>query len=150
MRLQDEFKAVPAVLQRQLLRRGLMGCAFLIFSLLFLLFGYDALLILPGMGLALFCLGGTLFHIADRNQYVVVEGVCTEVTKSLLFKRVKSVLVEAEGRTLRVQLKQYGRSFKAGARLRLYMQESVKVYERDGVLFIYDYILIEQRPASPH
>lgn len=152
MRFQDTFKAVPAALQRQILRRGLMGCAFFIFALLFLVLGYDAQLILPGIGLALFGLGGAiwLFYIADRNRYVVVEGVCTEVTKSLLFKRVKSVLLVSEGRTLRIQLKQHGRSFKAGARLRLYMRENAKVYERDDELLIYDYILIEQRPASPH
>lgn len=53
MRIRDGFKAIPAALQRQILRRGLMGCAFLLFSVVFLLMGYDALLVLPGVGFML-------------------------------------------------------------------------------------------------
>lgn len=148
--MRDKFKAIPAALQRQILWRGLMGCAFLIFSLMFLLLGHDALLVLPGVGFMLLSLGSAvwLFHVADKKRYVVVEGVCTEVTKSILFKRVKTVTLEADGKTLRIQLKQHNRSYHAGARLRLYMQENAKVYEREGVLLIYDYILIEQERSS--
>lgn len=81
MRIQDRFKAIPAPLQRQILRRGLMGCAFFLLSLIFLLLGYDAMLVLPGFGFMLFCMGSAmrLFYIADGNRYVVVEGICTEV-----------------------------------------------------------------------
>ena len=85
-----------------------------------------------------------LFHIADKKRYVVVEGVCAEVTKSILFKRVKTVTLEADGKIL----KQHRRGYRAGAKLRLCIQESAKVYERDGALLIYDYILIEQRTSS--
>ena len=150
IRIRDGFKAIPAALQRQILRRGLMGCAFLLFSVVFLLMGYDALLVLPGVGFMLFSFASAvwLFHIADKKRYVVVEGVCAEVTKSILFKRVKTVTLEADGKILRIQLKQHRRGYRAGAKLRLYIQESAKVYERDGALLIYDYILIEQRTSS--
>ena len=145
--MRDKFKAIPAALQRQILWRGLIGCAFLIFSLMFLLLRYDALLVLPGVGFMLLSLGSAvwLFHVADKKQYVVVEGVCTEVTKSILFKRVKTVTLEADGKTLRIQLKQHNRSYHAGARLRLYVQENAKVYEREGVLLILEYITITIR-----
>lgn len=146
MRIQDHFKAIPAPLQRQILRRGLMGCTFFLLSLIFLLLGYDVVLVLPGFGFMLFCMGSAmrLFYIADGNRYVVVEGICTEVTKSMLFQRAKAVTLEAGGKTLRVQLKQYKRSCKAGTSLRLYIQ----VYERDGAMFLYDYISIEHTPPS--
>ena len=126
MRIQDHFKRIPAPLQRQILRRGLMGCAFFLLSLIFLLLGYDAMLVLPGFGFMLFCMGSAmrLFYIADGNRYVIVEGICTEVTKSMLFQRAKAVTLEAGGKTLRVQLKQYKRSCKAGTSLRLYIQEN--------------------------
>ena len=135
---------------RQILRRGLIGCAFLLFSVVFLLMGYDALLVLPGVGFMLFSFTSAvwLFHIAGRKRYVIVEGICAEVTKSILFKRVKTVTLEADGKILRIQLKQHRRGYRAGAKLRLYIQESAKVYERDGALLIYDYILIEQRTSS--
>ena len=102
MRIRDGFKAIPAALQRQILRRGLMGCAFLLFSVVFLLMGYDALLVLPGVGFMLFSFTSAvwLFHIADRKRYVIVEGICAEVTKSILFKRVKTVTLEADGKIL--------------------------------------------------
>lgn len=150
MRIQDHFKAIPAPLQRQILRRGLMGCAFFLLSLIFLLLGYDAMLVLPGFGFMLFCMGSAmrLFYIADGNRYVIVEGICTEVTKSMLFQRAKAVTLEAGGKTLRVQLKQYKRSCKAGTSLRLYIQENTKVHERDGALFLYDYVLMEQNLPS--
>lgn len=69
MRIRDGFKAIPAALQRQILRRGLMGCAFLLFSVVFLLMGYDALLVLPGVGFMLFSFASAvwLFHIADKK-----------------------------------------------------------------------------------
>lgn len=150
MRIQDHFKRIPAPLQRQILRRGLMGCAFFLLSLIFLLLGYDAMLVLPGFGFMLFCMGSAmrLFYIADGNRYVIVEGICTEVTKSMLFQRAKAVTLEAGGKTLRVQLKQYKRSCKAGTSLRLYIQENTKVYEQDGAMFLYDYISIEHTPPS--
>ena len=150
MRIQDHFKRIPAPLQRQILRRGLMGCTFFLLSLIFLLLGYDAVLVLPGFGFMLFCMGNAmrLFYIADGNRYVIVEGICTEVTKSMLFQRAKAVTLEAGGKTLRVQLKQYKRSCKAGTSLRLYIQENTKVYERDGALLLYDYISIEHTPPS--
>ena len=46
----------------------------------------------------------SLIHIYG-NRYVIVEGICTEVTKSMLFQRAKAVTLEAGGKTLRVQLK---------------------------------------------
>ena len=150
MNIRDNFKAIPAVLQWQITWRGLTGCAFLIFTVIFLLLGYDALLVLPGIGFTVFSAASAawLFHIADRKRYVIVEGICTEVTKSILFKRVKTVTLEADGKILRIQLKQHRRGYRAGAKLRLYIQENAKVYERDGALLIYDYILIEQRTSS--
>ena len=150
MRIQDHFKRIPAPLQRQILRRGLMGCTFFLLSLIFLLLGYDVVLVLPGFGFMLFCMGNAmrLFYIADGNRYVIVEGICTEVTKSMLFQRAKAVTLEAGGKTLRVQLKQYKRSCKTGTSLRLYIQENTKVYERDGAMFLYDYISIEHTPPS--
>ena len=150
MGIRDRFKVIPNALQRQILWRSLMGCAFLIFTVVILLLGYDALLVLPGIGFMIFSVASAawLFYVADRKRYVVVDGVCKEVTKSLLFKRVKTVTLEADGKTLRVQLKQHKRSYIAGAKLRLYLQENAKVYERDGVLVVYDYILIEQRSPS--
>ena len=145
--MRNKFKAIPAALQRQILWRGLMGCAFFIVSVIFLLLGYDALLVLPGVSFMLLSLGSAvwLFRVADKKRYVVVEGVCTEVTKSILFKRVKTVTLEADGKTLRIQLKQHNRSYHAGAKLRLYMQENAKVYEREGVLLILEYITITIR-----
>ena len=150
MHIRDNFKAIPAALQRQITRRGLMGCAFLFLSLIFLLLGYDMRLVLPGFGFMLFCMGSTvwLFNIADKKWYVVVEGVCTEVTKSMLFKRIKTLTLEVDGKLLCIQLKQHKRDYKPGTRLCLYIQENAKVYERDGALLIYDYILIEQRTSS--
>ena len=145
MRIRNAFKAIPAALQRQILRRGLMGCAFLILSLIFLLLGYDIRLVLPGFGFMLFCVGSALwlFYIADKKQYVVVEGVCTEVTKSILFKRIKTVTLDADGKMLCVQLKQHGRTIVANVKLRLYIYEKTMVYEKDGMLIIYDHFVIE-------
>lgn len=150
MNIRDNFKAIPAALQRQITRRGLMGCAFLIFTVIFLLLGYDALLVLPGIGFTVFSAASAawLFHIAGQKRYVIVEGICTEVTKSILFKRIRTLTLEVDGKLLCIQLKQHKRDYKPGTRLCLYIQENAKVYERDGALVVYDYILIEQRPSS--
>ena len=59
-----------------------------------------------------------------------------------------ATVVVRDGKLLCVQLKQHKRSYKVGMKLRLYLQENAKVYERDGALLIYDYILIEQRTSS--
>ena len=144
MNIRDNFKAIPAALQRQITRRGLMGCAFLIFTVIFLLLGYDALLVLPGIGFTVFSAASAawLFNIADKKRYVVVEGVCTEVTKSMLFKRIKTLTLEVDGKLLCIQLKQHKRDYKPGTRLCLYIQENAKVYERDGGFLILEYIAI--------
>ena len=91
MRIRDGFKAIPAALQRQILRRGLMGCAFLLFSVVFLLMGYDALLVLPGVGFMLFSTGEDIepaqscASISKRAlRYTNGTGRCLSTTTSLL------------------------------------------------------------------
>lgn len=73
MNIRDNFKAIPAVLQWQITWRGLTGCAFLLFSVVFLLMGYDALLVLPGVGFMLFSFASAVLAVSYSRPKAICD-----------------------------------------------------------------------------
>ena len=143
---------IPQPLQRHILKRSLMGCAFLIFTVLLLLLRLPLVILMPGILFALYLFGSSirLLDLVLNNNYVILEGVCTKCFPCSFFKKTQTLLLETDGHILQLQLRTKPKHSPEGKHLQLYLSDHTQMFEKDGILLIYDYILLHEiSPAAP-
>ncbi len=84
-----------------------------------------------------------LFRRGVAGRYVVISGRCTEAADTLIRKKTKAILIEAEEHLVRVILRQRLRRIRAGASVEIYVADSTPVYEKDGVKLLQSYLAIK-------
>ena len=96
--MKEKFERIPEPLRRQILFRMGIGFVSVILLITALLVGGDWRFCVPCAALAVFFLGGGIqlsFRGSD-GRYVVIEGVCTEIERSTLRRRLKSFSLQGE------------------------------------------------------
>ena len=144
------FEALPAAIQKQILLRGGFGVLFLIITIALVIISGDIYIILPAAVMLLFCLATAflLFRRGVTKDYVVVRGVCEETGKTLLTRRIKTILIKTDQHTVQVSPWNRPRRITAGTRIDLYVATSTPVYEKDGVQVIPSYLAMEVKGAA--
>lgn len=136
------LKIIPEPLQKEILLR-LIGCilgAFLLF-----VFGIaykDWRFWLPCGILSVMCLvsAGTLFFRCVLGNYVVVEGICTDIDKSLLRKRIKAVYIRNDQFSIKIVNAKRIRNLSIGDTVTVYVADNSAVYDVDGTKVICYYL----------
>jgi len=85
-----------------------------------------------------------LFRRVVLGEYVVIDGECVDVGLTPIKRRVKYIVLLTDGSHLKVMLRSRRRSYKAGAKIRLYVAISTPVYTQDDILLLYNYIAISK------
>lgn len=131
----EQFRQIPAPLQKQIslyLSGSLLG---LVMMIMILAFHGSWQLIIPSLIIALVFLinGCVLFCRCTEGQYVVIQGVCTEIERTGFKKRIKAVYIRSGEHAIKVvhQLQRI-RDLSAGDGLVLYLADNAPVYEVDG------------------
>lgn len=142
--MKEKLKKLPPPLRKQpLLRLAGAGACFCL--LLLVAVGYrQPMLWFPFLVMGAFSAGSgaLLMWRVDQGKVLVVEGVCREV-ESTLFRRPKAVVMECDGRQVKVYLHARVRNLAVGERLRFYVAESAPVYEEDDILVLSGYLAME-------
>ncbi len=141
--MKEAFRKIPAPLQKQILIRlagSGLGIALLI---LILSLQWDWQLLFPGI--SIFLVFSTdaylLFQKCARERYVVIQGICKEIEKTGIRKKVKAAYIQCEDRCVKVtQQIQKIRNLTIGDKLSIYVSETAPVYEHDGCLVIMNVI----------
>lgn len=104
---------------------------------------YGFVLSIPLLALSVFALvrAGYTVYSVKRYGYTVLTGNCVN-TDYFLFKRNKSVYLECGDKLVRIFLR-HSFGAKAGATIRVYLKPEAKVYEKEGMYSISEYIAIE-------
>lgn len=136
------LKLIPEPLQKEILLR-LIGCilgAFLLF--VFAIVYKDWRFWFPCVILTVTCLAsaGTLFFRCVLGSYVVVEGVCTDVDKSLLRKRIKAIYIRNEQFSIKIVNAKRIRNLSIGDTVTVYVADNSAVYDVDGTKVICYYL----------
>lgn len=121
--MKNQWSQMPFVLRRKILLTYLAGIASIAVSLVIFIATADRILLaLSGIiFVASLVLGRSLWSIAARGQYEVVEGICTGVSTPLLRRYRKIQLMDELG-TERTLLLSKTAKFQIGARYRFYFQ----------------------------
>ena len=143
--MKEKLKKLPPPLRKQALLR-LAGAGACFGLLLVVAVGYrQPMLWFPFLVMGVFSAGSGALLVwrADQGKVLVVEGVCTEVEPTLFRRRPKAVVMECDGRQVKVYLHARVRNLALGERLRIYVADSSPVYEEDDILVLSGYLAME-------
>ena len=143
--IRKTYLTFPAPLQKHIIMHGLFSMAGILLSVILYCLNPDLYILLPPFGISLFalCRGILLFRRITYGDYSVVEGTCIEIESTTLRKRTKALVFLADGRKVKVQLKQRRKKIMVGALIQLYVANSTVGYDRDGYYMLYDYLALE-------
>ena len=121
--MKNQWSQMPFVLRRKILLTYLAGIASIAVSLVIFIATADHILLALGgiIFVASLVLGKSLWSIAARGQYEVVEGICTGVSTPMLRRYRKIHLMDELG-TERTLLLSKTAKFQIGALYRFYFQ----------------------------
>ncbi|MPN64891.1 hypothetical protein SDC9_212669 [bioreactor metagenome] len=126
---------LPSPIQNQvLLRAGLCGLSLAAGIGMLALLGRIALA-LP-FGLAALLLAANAAHVyttAARGHYLMIRGTVLKVERTSLRHRPRALLLEVEGKALRVVLHNRHRAPADGAAVTLYIPDTAPLYEWRGL-----------------
>ena len=145
------FRKYPPILQKQILIRLAAGiAAYMILPIIWLCKG-GLELMLP------FICFGTVFLISavqlytrcEEKGYVVIRGICTQVDRTGLRRRLKDIYVQEEQFTVRiVRPAMWIRSIHVGDSIMIYLADNAPVYEMAGCKVVYHPLAVEKAPIQ--
>ena len=149
--MKDKFRQFPQVLQKQILIRLTAGIVSLLMLVIILLYRGGLELMFPCIGFSsvFFISALQLYARCDEKNYVVIKGICTEIEKTGLRRKVKDIYVKEDQFTVRiVRPSMKLRSLNVGDRITIYLADNVPVYEMDGCKVICNTLAVEKEYGS--
>jgi len=139
------FKKIPAPLQKQALIRLGFSVVFLLMLAILLPVTRDIYICLPCAAAAVFLLVSAymIFRRGLMGDYLVVSGTCQSIELSAVKRRVKSVIIQADGQTVQVMIRGRMRKITPGTPIDLYLTKDTPIYEKGGVQLLYTYLAID-------
>jgi len=138
------IKQLPEALRMQLLMRlGSGATSLLLFIAVWVLSGEFAFA-LPCLILSVFLLinSWSLFRNIIIGDYLCVSGLCEEVERTVLRRRIKSITVRLGDKLVVIPIKRRVKKLLIGTAVTLYISEKTPVYEKDGLCHIYEYLAV--------
>ena len=92
--MKEKFKQIPQPLRKQILLRCVGAGLSLAMLLFVLVYSRDWRFFIPCVVVAILCLASAalLFNRCARGKYVVITGVCTEIERTSIRKRIKAIV----------------------------------------------------------
>ena len=143
--MKKEFRALPQAIKKQVAYRFWFGVLAAFVFLLIVVFTRDIVLGLPCIFLSvyLFIDGGVILYHGIAKKYIVVRGLCADIERTGLRKRIKAVYIQTKDRLVRVSVNGGRKRFAVGCKLALYMSDQTRVYERDSHFVVFSYYALE-------
>ena len=149
--MKEKFMQIPQALRKQIwLRCGGagMGAAML---LMVLIYSTDWRFMAPCAVAAVLCIASAalLYYRCIQGRYVEICGVCTEIERSGIRKRIKAIYLQTPEHTIRIVGIKPIRNLSVGDSLTLYVADNTAVYSMEGCSVICSYItMIKTLPAQ--
>lgn len=143
--MKERFKKLPPTLQKQvIIRLGASLLSLMLFSLTLILYRDIYLSLSFAVLLLLFGVSGTIFLIKlSDGKYVVIEGKCSKVERTVIRKRAKTLYLNCKPHTVKVNSRQKLKNIEAGDLVTLYVSESTPVYEMEGCQLLSGYLALD-------
>ena len=140
--MKEQFKCIPKPLQKQILIRIAGAVLGLFLFILLLIFYKDWRFWIPCVILSVMCLAsaGTLFYRCVFGKYVVVEGVCTDIDKTLIRRRIKAIYIRNDNFSIKIVNAKRINNLSIGDIVTVYVADNSAVYDVDGMKVICYYL----------
>lgn len=142
--MKQKFKLIPYPLQRQIMIRcGYAGLGIVMLALVLAYHG-DWRFLIPCITLAGICAGSAalLYHQCICKRHVILEGICTEIEKTPLLRKDKTIYIRTEEHDIKLLNAGHIKNLAVGNILTVYVQENTAVYEMDGYMVLCSYLAI--------
>lgn len=138
-----EQTLIPVPLQGQiLLRLALAVCSLIVGSIFLILFTVTIAIPFFLQALLTAVSGGYLYWLALCGRYLILTGTVLNVERTAILHRSKAILIEVEGKVLRVILRSSYKTPSIGSRILFYVQDSTPIYEWRGIHLLGTYLAV--------
>lgn len=140
----QKLVTLPRVLEEQILIRCGLGIVSAVLGVI-LVFTTGIYLGLPWLGLAVYLLGSGMLQAVNcvSDAYTQIEGVCRQVERVGISKRIRSVVILVDDIPMRVQLRQRRIAIQEGDTVVIYASDRTPVYLKDGCDFLCSYYALQ-------
>ena len=143
--MKKQFEKLPKAIQKQVIIRFAGGAIFLFLFFVILACFRDLYSCLPCLIISVFLFvnGGGLFYNGVSGNYVCVAGVCEEIEKFGIRKRIRSIRIVFEQSKLKIPIRQRMKTLAVGDTVIVYVSDKTPVYEYEDGYMICSYYALE-------
>ena len=144
MAMRNRLRALPVPLQNLLIYRIALSILALGASLALAFFLHDFRFVLPGLILSVTMLVSAilLYRLLMQGRYLALRGTVFHVEHTIVRKHAKVIILEAEGKVLRVPLRNRHLKVSPGDMVALYLSDTTKLYPWRGMHQLSSYLAL--------
>lgn len=126
--MRDKWTSFPAPLKRKMLLTAIVGIGCLLVGVAFTIFAKDMMMLFLSIAVCGFSLYKTftMFRVASKKDYEIVEGTCSAIVPKLITKFKKIKITDDEGNETTLLLSKQSK-VSIGERYRFYFKKTTRV-----------------------
>ena len=124
----DKWTTFPAPLKRKMILTALIGVGCLLVGVAFTIFAKDTMMLFLSIAVCAFSFykSFSMYQVARKKEYEIVEGTCTSIVPKLLRKFRKIKITDDEGNEMTLLLNQQSK-VAIGERYRFYFKKTTRM-----------------------
>lgn len=148
--MKNKIRSLPVPLQNLLIYRVALAILALGASLALAVFLHDVHFALPGLILCVTMLVSAvlLYRLLTQGRYLALRGTVLNVEQTMIRKHTKVIILEAEGKALRIQLRNRHVKVARGDKVALYLADTTKLYPWRGMYQLSGYLTLSTHDMS--
>ena len=148
--MKNKLRLLPVPLQILLIYRVALAILALGASLALAVFLHDVHFALPGLILCVTMLvsASLLYRLLIQGRYLALRGTVLNAEQTMIRKHTKVIILEAEGKALRIQLRNQHMKVAQGDIVALYLADTTKLYPWRGMYQLSSYLAISTHSTS--
>ena len=148
--MKNKLRLLPVPLQNLLIYRVALAILALGASLALAVFLHDVHFALPGLILCVTMLvsASLLYRLLIQGRYLALRGTVLNAEQTMIRKHTKVIILEAEGKALRIQLRNQHMKVAQGDIVALYLADTSKLYPWRGMYQLSSYLAISTHSTS--
>ena len=148
--MKNKLRLLPVPLQNLLIYRVALAILALGASLAVAVFLHDVHFALPGLILCVTMLvsASLLYQLLIQGRYLALRGTVLNAEQTMIRKHTKVIILEAEGKALRIQLRNRHMKVAQGDIVALYLADTTKLYPWRGMYQLSSYLAISTHSTS--
>ena len=148
--MKNKLRLLPVPLQNLLIYRVALAILALGASLALAIFLHDVHFALPGPILCVTMLvsASLLYQLLIQGRYLALRGTVLNAEQTMIRKHTKVIILEAEGKALRIQLRNQHMKVAQGDIVALYLADTTKLYPWRGMYQLSGYLALSTHDMS--